>query len=88
MQAATLGEIVDSVRNSPAFIAHLQKKGRVLLEHVCEGAQSFAAACVIRHHASRSSWVVCPDVRRQEEIIWIREQGFTLVISLIPEIKF
>lgn len=23
-------------------------------------------------------------VRRQEEIIWIREQGFTLVISLIP----
>ncbi|MGH9188033.1 MAG: hypothetical protein ACRD0U_19845 [Acidimicrobiales bacterium] len=23
-------------------------------------------------------------VRRQEEIIWIREQGFTLVVSLIP----
>ena len=23
-------------------------------------------------------------VRRQEEIIWIREQGFTCVVSLIP----
>jgi len=33
-----------------------------------EAAQSFVAACVVRQHASRSCWLICPDARRQEEI--------------------
>ena len=63
-----LGEIVDSVRGSQKFIEVLRKEGRVNLEHVCEGAQAFVAACVARHHASRSCWIVCADMRRQEDV--------------------
>jgi transcription-repair coupling factor (superfamily II helicase) len=63
-----LGEIVDSIRTSQELVELLRKKGRVVLEHVCEGAQAFAAACVVGHHASRSCWILCPDVRRQEAV--------------------
>jgi len=63
-----LGEIVYSIRTSQELIELLRKKGCVNLEHVCEGAQAFAAACVVGHHASRSCWIVCPDVRRQESV--------------------
>ena len=63
-----LGEIVDSIRGLQEFGELLRKKGRVNLEHVCEGAQAFVAACVARHHASRSCWIVCPDMRRQEDV--------------------
>ena len=61
-------EIVDSIRNREAFLRLLQTKGPVTLDHVCAGAQAFVAACVVSHHASRSCWILCPDVRRQEEI--------------------
>jgi transcription-repair coupling factor (superfamily II helicase) len=63
-----LVKIVDSIRDSEPFLERLQAKGPVTLDHVSEGAQAFVAACVIRHHASRSCWILCPDVRRQEDL--------------------
>src|SRR2546430_2353007 len=63
-----LGEIVYSVRSSQEFVELLRSKGRVDLEHVCEGAQAFAVACVVGFYSSRSCWIVCPDVRRQEDV--------------------
>jgi transcription-repair coupling factor (superfamily II helicase) len=63
-----LGEIVYSIRTSQKFLELLRSKGRFNLEHVCEGAQPFAVACVVGFHSSRSCWVVCPDVRRQEDV--------------------
>jgi len=68
MPDGALVEIVDSIRNREAFLRLLQTKGPVTLGHVCAGAQAFVAACVVSHHASRSCWILCPDVRRQEEI--------------------
>jgi transcription-repair coupling factor (superfamily II helicase) len=66
--AEQLVKIVDSIRNSKPFLGLLQTKGGVTLDHVCEGAQAFVAACVVRHHTSRSCWILCPDVRRQEDL--------------------
>ncbi len=66
--AEQLVEIVDSIRNFEPIRALLRQRSPVTLEHVCEGAQAFVAACVIRHHDSRSCWILCPDARRQEEI--------------------
>lgn len=63
-----LVKIVDSIRNSKPILGLLQAKGPVTLDHVSEGAQAFVAACVVRHHASRSCWILCPDVRRQEDL--------------------
>jgi transcription-repair coupling factor (superfamily II helicase) len=63
-----LGEIVYSVRSLQEFVELLRSKGRVDLEHVCEGAQGFAVACVVGFYSSRSCWIVCPDVRRQEDV--------------------
>ncbi len=63
-----LAEIVDSIRKFPQLLELLQRKGGASLEHVSEGAQAFATACVVRHHQSKSCWILCPDVRRQEEI--------------------
>ena len=63
-----LVKIVDSIRNSEPFLGLLQAKGPITLEHVSEGAQAFVAAGVVRHHASRSCWILCPDVRRQEDL--------------------
>ena len=68
MPDGALVEIVDSIRNREAFLRLLQTKGPVTLGHVCAGAQAFVAACVVSHHASRSCWILCADVRRQEEI--------------------
>ncbi|MBV8533057.1 MAG: transcription-repair coupling factor [Verrucomicrobia bacterium] len=68
MRDGALVEIVDSIRNLAPLLRLLQTKGPVTLDHVCTGAQSFVAACVVSHHASRSCWILCPDVRRQEEI--------------------
>ena len=65
---AQLGEIVYSIRTSQRFIELLRSPGRVHLEHVYEGAQAFAVACVVGHHSSRSCWIICPDVRRQEDV--------------------
>jgi transcription-repair coupling factor (superfamily II helicase) len=66
--AEQLAEIVDSIRNFEPILALLKQKSPVILEHVCDGAQAFVAACVVRHHSSKSCWIFCPDVRRQEEI--------------------
>jgi transcription-repair coupling factor (superfamily II helicase) len=63
-----LVKIVDSIRNSEPFLGLLQAKGPITLEHVSEGAQAFVAAGVVRYHASRSCWILCPDVRRQEDL--------------------
>ena len=63
-----LAVIVDSIRNFQPLLELLQRKSPVTLDHVCEGAQAFVAACVVRHHSSRSCWILCPDLRRQEEI--------------------
>ena len=63
-----LAKIVDSIRHSEPLLERLQAKGHVTLDHVCEGAQAFVAACVVRHHPSRSCWILCPDVRRQEDL--------------------
>jgi transcription-repair coupling factor (superfamily II helicase) len=63
-----LADIVDSIRNFQPILELLQRKSPVTLSHVCEGAQAFVAACAVRHHSSRSCWILCPDVRRQEEI--------------------
>jgi len=63
-----LGEIVYSIRTTQELVELLRRKGGVNLEHVCDGAQAFVAACVVGHHASRSCWIVCPDVRRQEGV--------------------
>ncbi len=59
---------VSKAANSPPFRKKLAQKRGVILEHVCTQAQAFAGACVASHFASRSCWLVCPDVRRQEEI--------------------
>ena len=63
-----LADIVDSIRNFAPILELLQRKNPLTLDHVCEGAQAFVAACAVRHHSSRSCWIFCPDVRRQEEI--------------------
>jgi len=63
-----LVKIVDSIRNSEPILGLLQAKGPITLDHVSESAQAFVAACVVRHHASRSCWILCPDVRRQEDL--------------------
>ena len=63
-----LAGIVDLIRDSEPVWSLLQHKGLVRFEHVFDGAQAFVAACVVRHHASKSCWIVCPDVRRQEEL--------------------
>ena len=63
-----LVKIVDSIRNSEPILGLLQAKGPITLDHVSEGAQAFVAAGVVRHHASRSCWILCPDVRRQEDL--------------------
>jgi transcription-repair coupling factor (superfamily II helicase) len=63
-----LVKIVDSIRNSKPILGLLQAKGPITLDHVNEGAQAFVAACVVCHHASRSCWILCPDVRRQEDV--------------------
>ena len=63
-----LSEIVDLIRDFEPVRNLLQHKGLVRFEHVFDGAQAFVAACVVRHHASRSCWIICPDVRRQEEL--------------------
>jgi transcription-repair coupling factor (superfamily II helicase) len=63
-----LADIVDSICSFEPVQELLQQKNRVTLGHVCEGAQAFVAACVLRHHRSRSCWILCPDVRRQEDI--------------------
>ena len=86
-----LAEIVDSIRSLPTLLQLLQKKSGARLEHVCEGAQAFAAACVVRHHESRSCWILCPDVRRQEDIFnglvnWQVEALFFPEIEL-PAVK-
>ncbi len=81
-----LAEIVDAVRRSPQLLKLIQRKGGASLEHVCEGAQACVAACVVHHHQSRSCWILCPDVRRQEEIFngLVSWQGEAL---FFPEIE-
>src|SRR6478609_8666436 len=66
--AEQLAEIVDSIRTFEPILALLKRKSPATFDHVCEGAQAFVAACVVRHHSSRSCWILCPDARRQEEI--------------------
>jgi transcription-repair coupling factor (superfamily II helicase) len=63
-----LAGIIDSIRNFEPILELFERKGPVTLDHVCEGAQAFVAACAVRHHHSRSCWILCPDVRRQEEV--------------------
>src|ERR1700722_15339016 len=63
-----LAGIVDSIRHFGPILELFERKGPVTLDHVCEGAQAFVAACAVRHHHSRSCWILCPDVRRQEEV--------------------
>ena len=63
-----LADIVDSICSFEPVQELLRRKSPVTLDHVCEGAQAFVAACVVRHHRSRSCWILCPDVRRQEDI--------------------
>lgn len=86
-----LTDIVESIRNFEPVLELLKRKGPVTLDHVCEGAQAFVAACVVRHHSSRSCWIFCSDVRRQEEIFngllnWQIEALFFPEIEL-PAIK-
>ena len=89
--AEQLAEIVDSIRNFEPILALLKRKSPVTLDHVCEGAQAFVAACAVRHHHARSCWILCPDVRRQEEVFngllnWQIEALFFPEIEL-PAIK-
>ena len=86
-----LADLVDSIRNFEPILELLRRKGLVTLDHVCEGAQAFVAACVVRHHSSRSCWILCPDVRRQEDIFngllnWQIEALFFPEIEL-PAVK-
>lgn len=86
-----LVDLVDSIRNFEPFLELLRRKGLVTLDHVCEGAQAFVAACAVRHHSSRSCWILCPDVRRQEDIFngllnWQIEALFFPEIEL-PAVK-
>jgi transcription-repair coupling factor (superfamily II helicase) len=86
-----LADLVDSIRNFEPILELLRRKTLVTLNHVCEGAQAFVAACVVRHHRSRSCWILCPDVRRQEDIFngllnWQIEALFFPEIEL-PAVK-
>ena len=63
-----LSNLVHEVASSEKFAKRLRKRGQTAFEHVVEGAQSFVTACAVRYHISRSVWIVCPNVRRQEEI--------------------
>jgi transcription-repair coupling factor (superfamily II helicase) len=63
-----LSNLVHEVASSEKFAKRLRKRGQSAFEHVVEGAQSFVTACAVRYHISRSVWIVCPNVRRQEEI--------------------
>src|SRR3981081_3548726 len=63
-----LSDLVLDVASSEAFAKQFKNRRGTTFEHVFEGAQAFVAACAVRHHASRSCWIICPDLRRQEEI--------------------
>ncbi|HEX3444327.1 MAG TPA: hypothetical protein VHS80_06385, partial [Chthoniobacterales bacterium] len=63
-----LTNIVEEVRQCAFFRQKFEEKPPIGFEHVVEAAQSFVAACVVRQHPSRTSWLICPDTRRQEEI--------------------
>ena len=86
-----LADLVDSIRNFEPILELLRRKSLVTFDHVCEGAQAFVAACAVRHHSSRSCWILCPDVRRQEDIFngllnWQIEALFFPEIEL-PAVK-
>ena len=49
-----------------AFAA-LEDGKKAILADVAEAAQPFVVACLARAVKERRVWVVCPDVRRQEE---------------------
>ena len=42
-----LADLVDSIRNFEPILELLRRKGLVTLDHVCEGAQAFVAACAV-----------------------------------------
>jgi transcription-repair coupling factor (superfamily II helicase) len=84
-----LVDIVDSICSFEPVQELLRQKKPVTLSHVCEGAQAFVAACAVRHHRSRSCWILCPDVRRQEDIFngllnWQIDALFFTEIELPP----
>jgi transcription-repair coupling factor (superfamily II helicase) len=86
-----LADLVDSIRNFEPILELLRRSGLVTLDHICEGAQAFVAACAVRHHSFRSCWILCPDVRRQEDIFngllnWQIEALFFPEIEL-PAVK-
>jgi transcription-repair coupling factor (superfamily II helicase) len=86
-----LAEIVDLIRGFAPVRNLLRRKDFVRFEHVFDGAQAFVAACVVRNHESRSCWIICPDVRRQEELFngllsWQADALFFPEIE-IPAIK-
>jgi transcription-repair coupling factor (superfamily II helicase) len=58
---------VSTVADSEPFRERFAQESSVLLEHVCAQAQSFVAACATKHFSARC-WLICSDVRRQEEI--------------------
>lgn len=60
-------ETVHKVARSAPFLDRFRNSSR--FEHVCPAAQAFVAACSVAHFASRSCWIVCSDVRRQEELL-------------------
>ena len=61
-----ISETVHKIASSEPFQERF--RGNRRFEHVCLAAQAFVAACSVIHFASRSCWVACPDVRRQEEL--------------------
>jgi transcription-repair coupling factor (superfamily II helicase) len=66
--AHSLSEVVDAARQSAVFRRKFGEESPICFEHVVEAAQSFVAATVVCQHPSRTCWLICPDIRRQEEI--------------------
>jgi transcription-repair coupling factor (superfamily II helicase) len=65
-------------------------------DHVCLAAQSFVAACIIQAVSSRSFWLICSDVKQQEELfngllnwgvsaLFFPEMELPLVETVVPD---
>ena len=67
MSTNPICETVHKIAWSAPFQERFRNSSR--FEHVCLAAQAFVAACSVAHFASRSCWIVCPDLRRQEELL-------------------
>ncbi|MEO6053572.1 MAG: hypothetical protein ABIP97_06130, partial [Chthoniobacterales bacterium] len=68
--ANTINRIVESIRKTESISRRLDKAAQgksVIFQPVDENAQAFAAAMIARV-SPRNTWIICKDVRAQEDL--------------------